>query len=88
MNQLDKRVSKLEQAMNSRPPRLEGKSMQELVELILANVADPKRLDLIISGMNVEQLDAIIELLRQELANRAEAPEAANQPTQCVNDAK
>src|SRR5262245_12676308 len=70
MNQLDKRVSKLEQAMINRPPRLEGKSMQELVELVTANVADPKRLDLVIAGMNMEQLDVIIELMRQELANR------------------
>ena len=76
MNQFDKRVSKLEHAMNNRPPRLDGKSVQELVELFLANVADPKRLDLIIAGMSYEQLDAMHELMRQELANRAEKPEA------------
>jgi hypothetical protein len=71
MNQLDKRVSKLEHAMNNRPPRLEGKSVQELVELVTANLADPKRLDLIIAGMSEEQLDAILELL----SRRAEQSE-------------
>jgi len=76
MNQLDKRVAKLEFAMNNRPPHLEGKSVEELVELLKPNLADPKRLDLFIAGMSEEQLDAMLELMGQELAKRAEASEA------------
>jgi len=77
MKQLDQRVSKLELVMGNRPPRLEGKSTQELVELLEANLADPKRLDLIFAGVSEEQLDALIERANQRIAaRRAEKPEA------------
>jgi hypothetical protein len=77
MNQLDKRVSKLEHVMGKRPPRLEGKSPQQCLELFLdACRSDPDRSELIVRGMSEEQLDAMFELMGQELAKRAEAPQA------------
>ena len=66
MKQLDQRVSKLEKAMNERPPNLAGKSVEDLMKL-LNN--DPARMDLIIRAMSEEQIEAMLA----ELSARIEA---------------
>ena len=59
MKLLDQRVSKLEKAMNERPPNLYGMSVEELVKLLHDNIHNVDRTDLILRGMSDEQMDQV-----------------------------
>jgi hypothetical protein len=61
MKQLDQRVSKLEEVMGNRPPRLDGMSLHELEELLKANPASG---DLILTAMSDEQLEEMYNQVR------------------------
>lgn len=61
MKQLGQRVSKLEEAMSKRPPRLDGMSPRELLELLRT---DPSCTDLIMAAMSEEQMHGVSNLFR------------------------
>src|SRR5262245_22737486 len=79
MNQLDKRLCKLEQVMGKRPPRLERKSAQECLELLRdAFRSDPARKDTLLQGISTaiseEQLRGIINIFRAQQGLPPEPP--------------
>ena len=74
MNQLDKRVSKLEHIMGKRPPRLDGMTCEEVLELLCAHISDPARVDLIISAMSDHRLEESFAAITEELAARGCSP--------------
>jgi len=77
MKLLDQRVSKLEKAMNERPPNLYGMSVEELGKLLRDNVEDPVRTDLILRGMTEEQLEQVYTVFGEKLAASRALPPAA-----------
>ena len=79
MNQIDKRVTKLEKAVSKRPPRLDGKSAQQCLELFLdACRSDPDQSGVLLQAMSEEQLDGIINIFRATQGLRPEPPPLGN----------
>ena len=76
MKQLDQRVAKLEKIMAERLPNLSGMSVEQLGRLLVDNIDNPARTDLLYRAMSDQQLDELGVAISEELAARAAKADA------------
>ena len=74
MNQLDKRLTKLEKAMDERLPNLDRLSIEQLAKLLFDGSNNPARTEIILQAMSLDQHLAINNLIRVQQGLLPEAP--------------